>query len=496
MRDPFRPNSNKQLILEAQFAFAVIVVLVGVLVYVAFHRVAGRRLRFQRIAQAAPIAQHVDDNAYPAQALLAHEERRSQKSLNTLDAFAPGPSAPTPSDSAPQTVQLPNEVPAQTFSPRPKPSSPTLPAQPLAPKISAAANAISDPGTDAGVAQAQFIESKKSKPAFNPAPLTPKTISKPPVDDPFEKINGPSSTAAQLQPKKKKDHQRSSDANRFSPVVPAASFSEQPTTDFDPPPIRSNFGAGSIRDLPSFDTPAKNPTNGKPVEATTTFDARPAVPAPLPSSPASTDSAFAPIKKLPAQLAKPAFSPSATAPPPVETKVIPAPPAPKKPQPLKKQQPLGPHEYRVQTSDSLWSIALDHYDDGRFFRALHEHNIDRITSADRLEPGTTLVVPEVDELTRRYAKLCPADKLSADVGSVDDDRTSTLSKAIYDRYEKSMDQRFHVTQPGDTLFDVARQRLGQASRYLEIFELNRFRIPQHANHLTPLDPGLRLLLPE
>ena len=135
---------------------------------------------------------------------------------------------------------------------------------------------------------------------------------------------------------------------------------------------------------------------------------------------------------------------------------------------------------------------MDHYGDGRFFRALHEHNLGRIASADRLEPNTAIVVPDVDDLLKRYPELCPADKLSDKaVDSVND-----TQNAIYDQYEKKMDRRFHVTQNGDTLFDVARERLGQASRYLEIFELNEFRIPQHANHLTPLDPGLRLLLPE
>ena len=139
---------------------------------------------------------------------------------------------------------------------------------------------------------------------------------------------------------------------------------------------------------------------------------------------------------------------------------------------------------------------MDQYGDGRFFRALHEHNLDRITSADRLEPNSVIVIPEIDVLINRYPELCPADKLSAISDSSDDDGNNKVAKMDYDLYEKSMDARFHITQRGDTLFDVARQRLGQASRYLEIFELNRFRIPQHANHLTPLRPGLRLLLPE
>ena len=96
----------------------------------------------------------------------------------------------------------------------------------------------------------------------------------------------------------------------------------------------------------------------------------------------------------------------------------------------------------------------------------------------------------MEELHRDHPELCP--KQGKKSHSQDQpDTADTVSTG-----EEELDHRFYVTEDGDTLFEIARQRLGQASRYLEIHELNRFRIPETANHLTPLGGGIELLLPE
>ena len=479
MRDPFRPNSNNQLVREAQFAFVVIVVLLGVLVYVALHRMTSRKFRFNRIAQTAPLAQHINDNAYPAQAIRDQERHITQKLSTMAQRIAPpesnrsNPTSPTAKPTATQTF-LPRQQPA--------PSAPTKP-----PLAQATAPLMPSPS----VAQAQFIEPPKPKSAFDFAPRRDLSISKQPkptVDDPIKQINSSSFKPTKASSVREKQSGRNNGFGYSNPSERDASAAENPTVDFRPPQIKSNFGAGSIRALPSFDsptqkeltqeTPAKTPSRPTPLET-------------LAKANEPTVSSFVPPRKT-----SPAFDPSFKAKKIPETKVTKVAKLPQKQIPKPQLPSLGPQEYRVQPTDSLWSIASDHYGDGRFFRALHAHNLGRITSADRLEPNTTLVIPAVGELISRYAKLCPADKLSvpklASVGY----RESNASETNYDLYQERMDARFYITRSGDTLFDVARQRLGQASRYLEIFELNRFRIPEHANHLTPLDPGLRLLLPE
>jgi hypothetical protein len=55
--------------------------------------------------------------------------------------------------------------------------------------------------------------------------------------------------------------------------------------------------------------------------------------------------------------------------------------------------------------------------------------------------------------------------------------------------------RRYQARKGETLFEIARSELGQASRFAELLELNRKRLPAGAGHLTPLPAGTELLLP-
>jgi len=99
-------------------------------------------------------------------------------------------------------------------------------------------------------------------------------------------------------------------------------------------------------------------------------------------------------------------------------------------------------------------------------------------------------VSSIEELRKSYPNLCP--KQEKNRRSQDDSVAADAKQPLDD----GLDERFYRTEDGDTLFEIARQRLGQASRYLEIYELNRFRIPEAANHLTPLGGGIELLLPQ
>lgn len=139
--------------------------------------------------------------------------------------------------------------------------------------------------------------------------------------------------------------------------------------------------------------------------------------------------------------------------------------------------------YTVVKGDSMWSIAQATYGDGQYFRALFEHNVDRLSGSDRLEPGVVLSTPPLDELRKYHESFCPAGDCKSDPN-------------IEAEYDAAISQRFYVTHADETVFGIARDRLGQASRYLEIIELNEFRLPAKVTHLTPLKAGIRLLLPE
>ena len=69
-------------------------------------------------------------------------------------------------------------------------------------------------------------------------------------------------------------------------------------------------------------------------------------------------------------------------------------------------------------------------------------------------------------------------------------------KDLTDSCDMELQQRFYETKAKDTLFGVAQRELGQASRYVDLLELNRFRIPADSDHQTLLPTGIQLLMPQ
>ncbi len=139
-----------------------------------------------------------------------------------------------------------------------------------------------------------------------------------------------------------------------------------------------------------------------------------------------------------------------------------------------------PATYTVSEGDSYWSIASRVYGDGGFFRALYEHNRSFIPEFE-LRPGTKLATPDKSDLIKLWPDQCPRE--------MTDLMVKTAEPGL------PTENGVYVTRSGDTLFEIAAQTLGQASRYLEISRLNQSRLAPNANHLSPLPAGLRLVLP-
>lgn len=140
-------------------------------------------------------------------------------------------------------------------------------------------------------------------------------------------------------------------------------------------------------------------------------------------------------------------------------------------------QPLWPKTHVLQPHESLWDAAHKVYGDGQWFRALYQHNLDRLEAETDRRQTVSLDCPAPLDLAQKFPELVPAEIAEKDTTRADD-------KTRY------------VTIAGDCLFDIARQQLGQASRYLELLELNRDRLPPAVSHLTRLPVGLELKLPE
>ncbi len=140
-------------------------------------------------------------------------------------------------------------------------------------------------------------------------------------------------------------------------------------------------------------------------------------------------------------------------------------------------------QYVIQPNDSYWKISERLYGCGAYFKALAEHNRERFPQQNRLEVGATLSAPNREELEKDYPGLCPkADHRDAMIN-----RMQTVStRAGYGG-------RKYTVEEGDTLYDIARYELGQASRWAEIYDMNRDVIGKDYHLLAP---GMQLVLPE
>ncbi len=146
--------------------------------------------------------------------------------------------------------------------------------------------------------------------------------------------------------------------------------------------------------------------------------------------------------------------------------------------------PVGNGEYTVQPNDSLWTISEKVYGTGGYFKAIYEHNRAKLPRADRLVVGTAIAVPPAATLEQNYPALCPRQRKSAMV------KPRTMQTST--RARKSSGDNVYVVEEGDTLFDIARYELGKASRWAEIYDLNREVLGEDFDYLQP---GTELTLP-
>ena len=130
--------------------------------------------------------------------------------------------------------------------------------------------------------------------------------------------------------------------------------------------------------------------------------------------------------------------------------------------------------------DSFFTIAQQVYGDAKWFSLLYEFNRARVGDSVELKPGTRIATPPLESLREAV-----------------ENRKAT-------RPVDTLDKPFALTVPGnrvyqstgkESLFDIARDQLGNASRFDEIIRLNRQRLPQGANQTTILNPKTPIELP-
>jgi len=139
--------------------------------------------------------------------------------------------------------------------------------------------------------------------------------------------------------------------------------------------------------------------------------------------------------------------------------------------------------YEVQPNDSYWTISEKFYGTGAYFRALAEHNRSRVPNQERLSVGDVIQVPELAELEKNYPDLCPKPEHREAV--------KTQGAALAGVSLPAGGPTYTV-QEGDTLYDIAKYELGDVSRWVEIYQLNRQILGEDYDYLRP---GLKLVLP-
>ncbi len=169
--------------------------------------------------------------------------------------------------------------------------------------------------------------------------------------------------------------------------------------------------------------------------------------------------------------------------------------------------PPTPEESETRTvpfgeDDSWWTIAERHYGDGRLFRALFAYNEAEKSAEGNavsppLQPGSNeapvrfVRIPELSQLITRVPDEVPADlRFQSPATSL-----TVATNRGSQREASDLTATTYQTRRGDTLFDIARRQLGQASRYVELYELNRDRLPATCTHLSSLPDGIELELP-
>ena len=118
----------------------------------------------------------------------------------------------------------------------------------------------------------------------------------------------------------------------------------------------------------------------------------------------------------------------------------------------------------VQPNDSFWKISQRLYGSGVYYRALAEHNRDECPNPHRLRAGAVIDVPDLAVLREKYPESCPSEEK---------EETRRRRASLGGTGQSTAGDRVYVVQAGDTLYDIARYELENASRWGEIVALNR-----------------------
>lgn len=139
-----------------------------------------------------------------------------------------------------------------------------------------------------------------------------------------------------------------------------------------------------------------------------------------------------------------------------------------------REEAAAVEKHRVQPGDSLAAIAIQYYGGERYTQLLIDAN-KQLADPNRLKIGDLINIP-------------PAPKRATDAERRTTRRSTTGGRAP----AQPSGQRTYTVQRGDSFYAIARDQLGDAGRWKELFELNRALV---GGEPTALRVGQVLVLP-
>ncbi|MDO4569676.1 MAG: LysM peptidoglycan-binding domain-containing protein [Planctomycetia bacterium] len=134
--------------------------------------------------------------------------------------------------------------------------------------------------------------------------------------------------------------------------------------------------------------------------------------------------------------------------------------------------------YAVTQGDTFWKISEKMYGTGGYHKALAQYNSNIVNNPNILPEGTRLQIPKAEILMSYYPALCP--------NYPKEGRVPSLEQA-----GRSAPRTYYVIREGDTLTDIARKQLGNASLWPKIYRLNQDKLQERFE----LVPGTQIELP-
>ena len=140
----------------------------------------------------------------------------------------------------------------------------------------------------------------------------------------------------------------------------------------------------------------------------------------------------------------------------------------------KKHHPLlKENEYLVEKGDNFCSISKKVYGNDKYYRALAEHNRDRVADPCRMYPGLIVVAPPRETLEQQHAALIPKPKVQTAAKAENPHAAKKVTTLPSGIFLDDKGNTWYRVGKGDTISEIAQDYLGRESRRAQIVTLNR-----------------------